>query len=312
MSGMSGGQQMLALICLGAPASPSRDPWSALASSAMATTTRGFPSPYPAAGAEASNVSTLKTAKHYVGRSSCIVRVLECKGVQYSNVDDRVNCFAHEIENTVEDRAVSLVSATTPYLWPHFTFENGVLALIMDASTVSVAGGWPEDRCGYSRGTPPEREKCHGTPQTPEEYAYDRLERAAASCGDAAYCSIAKKRASDCFTSKEDAWRKNAMWLRFLAQNDTRCGNVPLHNQLMAEWQVSDITAIGYSKAEHPEAAHDILRFIHARLRLRGVSTTVRLVQFKPDMGSCVAECCTDPRTSAEQIRKLVARTQTR
>jgi hypothetical protein len=77
----------------------------------------------------------------------------------------------------------------------------------------------------------------------------------------------------------------------------------------MAKWQVSDITAIGYSQPQHPEAAQGLLEFIHAWRTLQGISTTVRLVQFEPDMGSCIAECCNHPRTSAEQIRELVART---
>jgi hypothetical protein len=209
---MPSAKQMSGLIGLCATLSLSHGLSGALAASAdfVADTTRIFPSPYSSAGAEASNASSAVD----LGRSSCIVRVLECFGVQYSNLNDRVNCFIQEIENTVNYRAVSLVSAFTPHHWRHWPFEHGVVALIMNTRTVSVVGGCPEDRCGYSRGTPPEREKCHGTPQRPEEYAYDRLKLTAASCGQDDYCSIAK-RAGNCFTSKEDAWRKNAIWLRY-------------------------------------------------------------------------------------------------
>jgi hypothetical protein len=82
-----------------------------------------------------SNVSTPLFAE----RSKCIVRVPECKGLpEFASPEERLNCFVHEIENMVVDRPVSLISASTPFGWNGWPFYHGIVALIMNASTVKV------------------------------------------------------------------------------------------------------------------------------------------------------------------------------
>jgi hypothetical protein len=171
-----------------------------------------------------------------------------------------------------------------------------------------VDGGWADDRCNYLEGPVPSFENCNGTRQNPQQYAYDKLQALVASCSKPSYCPLANL--GNCYTTMEDAWRKNTMWLRYLAQRGVRCGRISIHNQLMAKWQVSDITAVAHSQAEHAEGALGLFRFIKALRLSMGISTRLHLVQFEPGMGFCVAGCCDDASISPEQIRQLVARTE--
>ena len=241
--------------------------------------------------------------------TGCMVRVPECPGINYTNLEDRLNCFAAEVSNSVVERPVSWVTAATPFLWSSWTFGHGVVALIMNERTVTVDGGWPEDRCGYVTGPVPNTEKCRSPTLSPEQYAADRLQAVIASSNDtSSYCTVAQ-RASNCFTSKEDAQYRNAVWLRhwsaFLKNDSRRNVRFPAHNQLMAKWRASDITAIGHSASASTEA-NDLLQFINSLQTSIGISTKVRVVQFKPEMGYCTADCCTDARTSPTLIMQLV------
>lgn len=182
------------------------------------------------------------------------------------------------------------------------------MALVLNSSTVRVTGGWPDDRCGYTQGRVPQSEMCNGTRQTPEQYAFDKLRALMAWCNDSSFCPVSVK--ANCFTSREDAWRKNAMWLRVLAQHGTTCGKVSMHNQMMSKWQVSDITAVAYSPRA-AEDAQEILNFIHSMRTSMGLPSQLRLVEFDPGMGACVADCCVSASTPSQEaeLRKLVAQT---
>jgi hypothetical protein len=144
------------------------------------------------------------------------------------------------------------------------------------------------------------------------------LDKMAATCHtgrnhseNGTFCKIFANDAENCFTSTEDAWRKNAMLLRYLAaQNRSYCIGVqiPLHNQMMATWQVSDITAVAYQSGSPAEvAARYLFNVIHALHVSMKITTKLRLVQFTEGMGFCTADCCSDPSISPEQTRELVA-----
>jgi hypothetical protein len=106
-----------------------------------------FP-PSPTLGSHPSTDAVALEQRDYAAfpRTSCIVRVPECKSLAYDDRQARVDCFAHEIESMFVDRPVSLLSAATPYLWGAWPFHHGVVALVLNGSSVKVSGGWPEDR----------------------------------------------------------------------------------------------------------------------------------------------------------------------
>jgi len=116
------------------------------------------------------------------------------------------------------------------------------------------------------------------------------------------------RRADNCYFSKESAWRKNAVWLRYLAQSTANCSKVARHNQMMAKWQVSDVIAIAYERAEHADIEQDAFEYITLLRRSMGVKSSLKLVQFSRNlgMGWCVVGCCGG--APPEQVRELVAR----